>query len=74
MAWLSVDLEGNEFISSIKPEKICGRIAISVNKHPFRELIHISKGTIKKLIGRDLFFTDEPAELKEEQLWGQIKA
>ena len=22
MAWLSVDLEGNEFISSIKPEKI----------------------------------------------------
>lgn len=65
MAWLSVDLEGNEFISSIKPEKNCGSIAISVNKHPFRELIHISKGNIKKLIGRELFWDDEPVELNE---------
>lgn len=61
MAWLSVDLEGNEFISSIKPEKICGSIAISINKHPFRELIHILK-----LIGRELSWNDEPVELKEE--------
>lgn len=64
MAWVCVDLEGNEFISSIKPEKICGRIAISFNRHPFRELIHISKGSIKKLIGRELSWNDEPVELK----------
>ena len=63
MAWLSVDLEGNEFISSIKPEKNCGRIAISVNKHPIRELIHISKGSIKKLIGRELKWSDSPVEI-----------
>lgn len=66
MAWLSVDLEDNEFITSIKPEKICGRIAISINKHPFREIINISKGSIKKLIGRELSWDDEPVELKEE--------
>ena len=66
MAWLSVDLEGNEFISSIKPEKICGSIAISINKHPLRELIHISKGSIKKLIGRELSWNDDPVELKGE--------
>ncbi len=66
MAWLSVDLEGNEFISSIKPEKIYGRIAININKHPFRELIYISKGSIKKLIGRELSWDDSPVELKEE--------
>lgn len=68
MAWLSVDLEGNEFISSIKPEKICGSITISINKHPLRELIHISKGSIKKLIGRELSWSDEPVELKDEQI------
>lgn len=64
MAWVCVDLEGNEFISSIKPEKNYGSIAISVNKFPFRELIHIQKGSIKKLIGIELSWNDEPVELK----------
>ena len=64
MAWLSVDLEGNEFISSIKPEKKCESIAISINKHPLRDLIHISKGSIKKLIGRDLTWEDSSVELE----------
>lgn len=66
MAWLSVDLEGNEFISSIKPEKIYVNIAINISKFPFRELIYIPKGSIKKLIGRELSWDDEPVELKEE--------
>jgi hypothetical protein len=28
--------------------------------------IYLPKGTIKKLIGRDLTWSDEPVELKEE--------
>lgn len=68
MAWLSVDMEGNEFVSSIKPEKIMCFVAMDVGKHPFRELINLNKGSIKKLIGRELTFEDSPVELKEESV------
>lgn len=64
MAWVAVDYKG-EFISS---------------KHPFRDMCNIGyygfisdsdvvrlpNGTIRKLIGRELRWEDEPVELKEE--------
>lgn len=64
MAYVAVDYSG-EFISS---------------KHPFRDMFNIGyygfisdsdvvrlpNGTIRKLIGRELSWEDEPVELKEE--------
>ena len=72
MAWLAVSKAGTEIISSVKPlrdgawwdcsEEICmegetGYVDMS---------IELPKGSIKKLIGRDLTWSDEPVELKEE--------
>lgn len=34
--------------------------------HYFNRMVILPKGSIKKLIGRDLTWQDEPVELKEE--------
>ena len=61
MAWVAVDKEKSEFIYKTKPFKnedcelwwsdMC--------------FIKLPKGSIKKLIGRDLTWNDEPVELKD---------
>lgn len=71
MTWLVVSKAGTEIISPVKPlrdgalwdcsEEICmeddtGYVDMS---------IELPKGSIKKLIGRELTWKDEPVELKE---------
>lgn len=62
MAWVAVDKNGEEYIYNEKPDR--------GDKYfdPFGLLYCFSlpKGSIKKLIGRDLTWEDNPVELKEE--------
>ena len=59
MAWVSVDKCGQENIFFDKPER-----KMNCFGGPFDISIKIPKGTIKKLIGRDLTWNDKPVELK----------
>lgn len=62
MAWVAVDRSGKEVIFDFKPYR----------RHDFfwvayiGDFLYLPKGSIKKLIGRDLTWQDEPVELKEE--------
>ena len=59
MAWVVVDKIGEELISRTEPFRV-GDYWIG------NSIFHLPKGSIKKLIGRDLSRNDEPVELKEE--------
>ena len=59
MAWVVVDKIGGELISQTEPFRI-GDYWIGVS------IFHLPKGSIKKLIGKELSFSDEPVELKDE--------
>ena len=62
MAWVAVNKNGGEVIFDFEPYR----------RHDFfwakdfGNDIYLPKGTIKKLIDRDLTWQDEPVELKEE--------
>lgn len=67
MAWLAVDTNGSEAIYNTKPRR-------GVNKiKPITEMwvlttigshyIRLPKGSIKKLIGKDLTWNDEPVKI-----------
>lgn len=64
MAWVAVDKDGTEYIFRKEPERL------SVNwqdlMYGFYTDIRLPRGSIKKLIGKDLTWQDEPVELKEE--------
>ena len=62
--WLAVDNEGTEIIFQSKPKR--GRFFNLWVPKEDREgfSITVPKGTIKKLIGRDLTWEDEPVEYK----------
>lgn len=64
MAWVAANKNGTEYIFRNKPERL------SVNWQNlvcgFYTDIRLPKGAIKKLIGRDLTWEDNPVELKEE--------
>ena len=66
MAWVAVTKHGREFISMCKPIRVTDEDNYYGWKDTFTE-VSLYSGSIKKLIGRDLSFTDEPVEL------GQIK-
>lgn len=64
MAWIVVDKNGEEYVYEIEPIKKetlkhwgCGG-----------EYVNLPQGSIKKLIGRDLTWEDEPVELKKTKL------
>lgn len=59
MTWVAVDKIGEELISRTEPFRV-GDYWIG------DYIFHLPKGSIKKLIGRDLSYDDEPVELKEE--------
>jgi hypothetical protein len=59
MAWLAVDKIGEELISRTEPFRV-GDYWIGYS------IFHLPKGSIKKLIGRELSWSDEPVELKGE--------
>lgn len=57
MAWVVVDKIGEELISRSEPFRVRDYwIGYSI--------FHLPKGSIKKLIGKDLSYDDEPVELK----------
>ena len=79
MAWLAVDKDGKEGIFVFKPYRRNYNWSLSkpyepkywtdedVNDYGNKDTrIFLPKGTIKKLIGKDLAWKDEPVELKEE--------
>ena len=57
MAWVAVDKIGEELILRTEPFRV-GDYWIGYS------IVHLPKGSIKKLIGRDLSYDDEPVELK----------
>ena len=63
MAWVCVERSGKEIICEYKPyrfENLCWEMS-AINNN----CVGLSKGSIKKLIGRDLNWSDEPVELKK---------
>ena len=67
MVWVAVTKHGREFISMCKPIRVTDEDNYYGWKDTFTE-ISLYSGSIKKLIGRELSYSDEPVELKEEQL------
>ena len=67
MAWVAICKNGTEIIFDFKPYR----------KDDFFWMVDtgddviLPKGTIKKLIGRDLHWSDEPVELKEKRIMTQ---
>lgn len=60
MAWLAVDEGGFEYIYDSCPERGAHVFDPEGNLH----LVGLPKGTIKKIIGRELTWQDEPVEIK----------
>ena len=72
MAWVAVDREGDELIFRFEPERKFDTDYFVKSYWGWYDIkmdnwgISLPKGTIKKLIGKDLDWSDEPVELKEE--------
>lgn len=62
MAWVAVDKDGTEIVCDGKPVE---RLSCIWSKSGVYELVELPKGSIKKLIGRELTWADEPVELKD---------
>lgn len=63
MAWVATDYSG-EFISDKKPFKDMRNIGY-YGFIPDSNVVKLPEGSIKKLIGRDLFWEDGPVELSD---------
>lgn len=63
MAWVAVDKDGRECIYQFHPKR---RINRFIPAYSYDMWSALPKGSIKKLIGRDLNWSNEPVELKEE--------
>lgn len=72
MAWVAVDKSGGEYIFDNRPGRSDNQwedIDYSCYGESYMEVdtaIVLPKGTIKKLIGRELTWEDNPVELMEE--------
>ena len=64
MAWVSCDKDGKETIFGYPPERYDDYWISSVVESP----ITLPTGSIKKLIGRELTWSSEPVELKEDSV------
>ena len=62
MAWVAVHKNGDEVIFDFEPYRWNDIFWVE----DFGDYICLPKGTIKKLIGKDLTWEDNPVELKEE--------
>lgn len=63
MAWVAVGKDCRECIYQFRPKR-SSEIFIPLYKYSM--WLVLPKGSIKKLIGRDLTWEDNPVELKEE--------
>ena len=61
MAWLAVDKDSDEYIYYNKPTRECNEYWC--DDRPWANDIQLPKGSIKKLIGRELTWNDEPVEI-----------
>ena len=68
MAYVAVHDDGKEGIFENKPSRKGGLWwdTVYIDYTNYDTEIALPKGSIKKLIGRDLTWKDEPVELKEE--------
>ena len=69
MAWVAVNKDGSERIFMQKPKRFAHGIWASTHNDyatRFYDFVELPKGSIKKLIGKELSWEDEPVELKEE--------
>ena len=70
MAWVAVDKDGRECIYQFRPKRGNNEFCPKRGNNQFIPLYEYSmwmtlpKGSIKKLIGRDLTWQDEPVKLK----------
>lgn len=66
MAWVCVDKNGDEYIYADRPSRIgcCWNDCVYINYVQFSTDIKLPKGSIKKLIGRDLTWKDEPVKIE----------
>lgn len=67
MAWVAVDKNKREFIYNTKPRRFgnyCWHFDYDEDSESLSGTVSLPNGTIKKLIGRDLTWEDEPVELK----------
>jgi hypothetical protein len=68
MSWVAVEHGGDEVISDRKPKRddnfLVWLYEIYVGYEEIDTTIYLPKGSIKKLIGRELTWEDEPVELK----------
>ena len=62
MAWICVNSFGTELIFETEPHK---DVYSWRDDYGSCKCIEIPKGSIKKLIGRELSFSDKPVELKQ---------
>lgn len=74
MAWVAVHENGTEIISSVVPVRgnerwDCYEEVYYDSEADYVDVaISLPKGSIKKLIGRDLTWENEPVELKEDTI------
>lgn len=66
MAWVAVDKDGSEFIYEDKPDREddCWSVWNQDFTGETMNHVHLPKDSIKKLIGKELSWSDEPIELK----------
>lgn len=66
MAWVAVDYGGGEYVYDYKPIRR-GYLTWGQkrkNGENIGDAVELPKGSIKKLIGKDLTWEDEPVELE----------
>ena len=68
MAWVAVNRYGDEYIFQAFPVRLNGVCAPKFCDYENRvyDYVELPKGSVKKLIGRELSWSDDPIELKEE--------
>lgn len=68
MGWIAVDKDGSECFFEKKPFRLRKQwmVPISFKNEEYCGFSELPKGSIKKLIGRELSWDDEPVELKKE--------
>nr|DAL47933.1 MAG TPA_asm: hypothetical protein [Caudoviricetes sp.] len=68
MAWVAVNPNGDEYIFEEKPKRfyVLWHPTLCEYQDRVYDYVELPKGSIKKLIGRELSWEDEPVELKKE--------
>ena len=69
MAWVAVNKDGSERIFMQKPKRFVHCIWVSTHNdyaNRFYDFVELPKGSIKKLIGKELSWEDDCVELKEK--------